>query len=173
MRRPDLLADCDRCAALCCVAPSLHVSDDFALEKPAGVPCPFLTAACRCAIHDTLAARGFSGCAIYDCYGAGPRATRACVDADAATRDAVFLRLRDAYEWLWLLTEAAQLVPAAETELSRDLAAEIAVLDGAVAAPVAQLLEGRHRDRRPRVEALLRRVGAAVGGRASLPGRPA
>jgi hypothetical protein len=168
MRRADLVADCDRCAALCCVAPSLHVCDDFAVDKPAGVACPFLTAACRCSIHDELPERGFPGCAIYDCYGAGPRATRACTDADPRTRHAVFLALRDAHEWLWLLTEAVRLVPADRLDLAEDLAAEIAVLDAAVADPVARVLEGRRRARRAEVEALLRRVGAAVGGRPGL-----
>jgi hypothetical protein len=172
MRRADLVADCDRCVALCCVAPSLHVSDDFAVEKPAGVPCPFLAAACRCSIHDVLAERGFPGCAIYDCYGAGPRATRACADADPAMQHAVFLALRDVHEWLWLLTEAARLVPGDRLDLAEDLAAEIALLDAAVADPVARVLEGHQRARRPAVEALLRRVGEAVGGRAGLPRPP-
>ena len=34
--------DCDRCFALCCVAPALARSADVAVDKPAGRPCPNL-----------------------------------------------------------------------------------------------------------------------------------
>ena len=36
--RDSLRADCERCIALCCVAPSFTASADFAIDKPAGVP---------------------------------------------------------------------------------------------------------------------------------------
>jgi hypothetical protein len=32
----ELRADCERCFALCCVAPAFAVSPDFGLNKPAG-----------------------------------------------------------------------------------------------------------------------------------------
>ncbi len=38
--RHDLRADCGRCAGLCCVAPAFTASADFAIDKPAGQPCP-------------------------------------------------------------------------------------------------------------------------------------
>ena len=67
--------DCDRCAGLCCVALSFERGPLFALDKPAGEACPHLRADCRCSIHAERAARGFAGCASFDCRGAGQLAT--------------------------------------------------------------------------------------------------
>jgi len=66
-----LRADCSRCAALCCVVPAFSRSSDFAIDKPAGQPCPNLQRDFRCGIHDDLRPRGFAGCTVYDCLGAG------------------------------------------------------------------------------------------------------
>lgn len=165
MRRADLVADCARCDALCCTATSFDISEDFALAKPAGVACVHLRQDARCAIHGELAARGFAGCAIYDCHGAGPRVTRAFAGRRGAERerDAAFLVVRVVHELLWLLTEAARLCPASSSELRAELAAEIAVLDAfADGAGCDDAALSRH-ERRAR--ALLRRVGAALGGR--------
>ena len=68
---PDFVADCAKCAALCCAAPSFSKSDDFAFDKPAHSPCGHLRPNARCNIHDELVVRGFRGCAHYDCNGAG------------------------------------------------------------------------------------------------------
>src|SRR5256885_7681191 len=68
-----LRADCARCFALCCVAPAFTASADFAIDKPAGRPCPNLAADFRCGIHHRLRDRGFPGCTVYDCFGAGQR----------------------------------------------------------------------------------------------------
>ncbi|WP_214105962.1 pentapeptide repeat-containing protein [Acrocarpospora catenulata] len=67
----DLRADCARCFALCCVAPAFARSADFAINKPAGQPCPNLGAGFRCGIHTELRPRGFPGCTVFDCFGAG------------------------------------------------------------------------------------------------------
>jgi hypothetical protein len=69
--RVDLRADCQRCFGLCCVVPAFSASSDFAIDKAAGQPCPNLRADFACAIHDRLRQRGFPGCAVYDCFGAG------------------------------------------------------------------------------------------------------
>jgi len=69
--RPALRADCSRCVGLCCVAPAFTASADFALDKPAGVPCPNLRRDALCGIHDRLRPAGFPGCAVFDCFGAG------------------------------------------------------------------------------------------------------
>lgn len=74
---PDLTADCSRCVALCCVAPAVTRSADFAIDKPAGVPCPNLTGDDRCAVHARLRVIGFPGCSVFDCLGAGQRVTQA------------------------------------------------------------------------------------------------
>jgi len=72
MNLPDLTPDCDACAALCCVALAFDAGDDFAIDKPAGLPCPHL-AHHSCTIYDRLDLEGFPGCMRYDCQGAGQR----------------------------------------------------------------------------------------------------
>jgi hypothetical protein len=166
MRRLDLVADCGSCAAICCIATSFEQSEDFAFDKPAGDACAYVTADCRCAIHAELAERGMRGCAVYDCHGAGPHVTRRHAPAD---RDAAFLVLRVVHELLWLVTQAQALSPTAE--LRAELATEAATLDRLRALPIAALrdLDLAAHDRRAR--GLLRRVGAALGGRAGRLGR--
>ncbi len=156
MRRPDLAPDCGRCAAVCCVALPFDACEDFAVAKGADTACPHLAADCRCRIHDALEARGFRGCAIFDCYGAGQRATRFDV-ADPALRNEAFRALRVLHELLFLLTEARKLPAAAAVRPA--LADEIERLD-ALAASTPRALAAL--DVRPRVtdtHALLRRIG--------------
>jgi hypothetical protein len=69
---PELAADCAACVALCCVGLAFDKGAEFAIDKPAGAPCPNLSGH-DCAIHADLAARGFPGCARFDCEGAGQR----------------------------------------------------------------------------------------------------
>jgi hypothetical protein len=167
MRRLDLVPDCGSCAAICCVATSFETSEDFALDKPAGVACRHLTRANLCSIHDDLVRRGFAGCAIYDCYGAGQRATRAFAGAQDAEllRNDAFLILRGVHEHLWLLTEAAKLCPESERDLRSDLARTITSLDG-IARDPAHLREVDLEPHLTAARVLLRRVGDALGGRA-------
>lgn len=118
--RRDLRADCGRCSALCCVVPTLTASADFAIDKPAGRPCPNLGADFRCDIHDDLRGRGFSGCATYDCFGAGQHVTQVVFGGRDWRRDpeiapsmfAVFPVVRQLRELLWYLAEALTFVPA-------------------------------------------------------------
>jgi hypothetical protein len=169
MRRPDLVPDCGSCDAICCVETAFDASDDFAFDKPAGVACRHLERDRWCGIHDDLVGRGFSGCAAYDCFGAGPRLTRAFRrTTDAATerrRNEAFLALRAVHELLWLLTEAAKLCPGREDALAVDLRREIDALDAIATGPVTSLPEVdlRPRDRAARV--LLRRLRDALGDR--------
>ena len=167
MRRPDLVPDCGRCAALCCVATSFDASGDFAFDKAAGTRCRYLTDNCRCSIHDELVERGFPGCAAYDCYGAGQRATQAFAGTHNAEsqRNAAFLVLREVHELLWLLTEAAKLCPSSQDDLGVQLAREIEELDAIAQGPAPTLLEIDLRPHGATARALLRRVGAALGGR--------
>ncbi|TDB74974.1 pentapeptide repeat-containing protein, partial [Micromonospora sp. KC723] len=119
--RPDeLRADCARCVGLCCVAPAFAASTDFALDKPAGQPCPNLRPDSRCGIHDRLRERGFPGCTVFDCFGAGQRVTQDTFGgrtwrddpATAAAMFAAFTVARPLHELLWYLTEAVTLAPA-------------------------------------------------------------
>jgi uncharacterized protein YjbI with pentapeptide repeats len=115
-----LRADCDRCVGLCCVAPAFSASADFAIDKPAGAPCPNLRPDFRCGIHDRLRREGFSGCVVYDCFGAGQRVTQETfggrdwrsTPAIAQPMFAAFAVMRQLHELLWHLTEALRL-PAA------------------------------------------------------------
>ncbi|AKF07348.1 hypothetical protein [Sandaracinus amylolyticus] len=163
MRRSDLVADCSACAALCCTALPFDASEEFAIDKGAGEPCRYLCTDDRCAIHDQLVVRGFSGCAAFDCYGAGPRVTRAF--ADAPQRDDAFRVLRELHELLWLLTEAAKLVPPTHAELRARLASEVDGIEAIACGPIDALLEVDPRGHHERAHALLRRVGDTLGGR--------
>lgn len=112
--RSRLRADCSRCAALCCVAPAFAASNDFALTKPAGTPCPNLQTDFRCGIHSELRDRGFPGCTVYDCFGAGQQVVQGTYagrtwrddDVPADQMFDVFTVVRRLHELLWYLTEA-------------------------------------------------------------------
>ncbi|MEV8127584.1 pentapeptide repeat-containing protein [Streptomyces sp. NPDC085944] len=72
----ELRGDCGSCFGLCCVALPFARSADFALDKDAGTPCTNLRTDHRCGIHATLRERGFTGCTVYDCFGAGQRVSQ-------------------------------------------------------------------------------------------------
>ncbi|MFJ1755920.1 pentapeptide repeat-containing protein [Kitasatospora sp. NPDC088134] len=72
-RRLDLLADCSACFGLCCVALPFAKSADFAANKNAGTPCRNLQTDYRCGIHPVLRDRGYQGCTVFDCFGAGQK----------------------------------------------------------------------------------------------------
>jgi pentapeptide repeat protein len=118
--RAHLRADCARCAGLCCVAPALARSADFAIDKPAGVPCPHLREDFRCRIHERLRPEGFPGCAAYDCFGAGQRVVQETFRGRdwrrspeiAGAMFAALGRVRALHELLWYLEEALTLRPA-------------------------------------------------------------
>jgi hypothetical protein len=116
----ELTADCSRCAGLCCVAPAFARSSDFAIDKPAGRPCPHLRRDFRCDIHEHLAERGFPGCAVFDCFGAGQHLVQGTMrGADWRSRSdlagqmfALLPVMRQLHELAWYLTEALKLTAA-------------------------------------------------------------
>jgi hypothetical protein len=117
-----LRGDCAQCAALCCVAPAFDRSPMFAIDKPAGEPCPNLDASCRCRIHADRSAQGFAGCVAYDCLGAGQYVTQAMF-AGRSWRDdpallepmtRAFSAVRQAHEAMLLLDQAKALPLPAE-----------------------------------------------------------
>jgi uncharacterized protein YjbI with pentapeptide repeats len=118
--RSALRADCAGCAALCCVAPAFERSSEFAVDKPAGVPCLKLAEDFRCSIHERLRDVGFAGCTTYDCFGAGQHVvqhTFAGSDWRSAPESAgqvfrVFEVVRGLHELLWYLLEARDLLTA-------------------------------------------------------------
>lgn len=127
--RQSLRADCSRCVGLCCVAPAFSVSADFAIDKPAGQSCPNLLADSRCGIHDDLRSRGFAGCVVFDCFGAGQQITQVTFagqdwrqsPATATSMFGAFTVMRQLHEVLWYLVEAQTLVPRGplRTEIDR------------------------------------------------------
>jgi uncharacterized protein YjbI with pentapeptide repeats len=129
VRSSELRADCAQCAGLCCVALTMTASADFAIDKPAGQPCPNLKPDNRCGIHTRLRDGGFPGCTVYDCFGAGQQVTqvtfggrdwRQAADSGAQMFE-VFSVMRLLHELLWYLTEALELARPLRDELKRAL----------------------------------------------------
>jgi uncharacterized protein YjbI with pentapeptide repeats len=117
----DLRGDCANCFGLCCVALPFTASADFAVDKDAGTPCRNLQDDHRCGIHARLRQKGFTGCTVYDCFGAGQKVSQVTFGGqdwrtgphDQARRMFdVFPVVRQLHELLWYLTEALTL-PAA------------------------------------------------------------
>jgi hypothetical protein len=168
--RAHLRADCSRCAGLCCVAPAFAASADFAIDKPAGVACPNLREDFHCGIHAQLRERGFPGCTVFDCFGAGQRITQGTFGGRswreapelAAAQFAVLPVVRQLHEALWYLAEAQSL----STDPGvRELTELTERLTEATPDELTGLDVAAHR---ARVGELLGRVSEAVRG----PGRP-
>lgn len=119
--RTALRADCASCFGLCCVALPFAASADFAVDKDAGQPCTNLLADFRCGIHANLREKGFPGCTVFDCFGAGQQVSQRTFggrdwrQAPGAARRMfeVFPVMRQLHELLWYVTEAAELPAAA------------------------------------------------------------
>jgi hypothetical protein len=174
--RADLMADCSRCVAICCVAPAFSRSADFAIDKPAGRACPHLAGDDRCTIHDRLRGSGFAGCEVYDCFGAGQQVTQATFrglgrrpdGAGATELFAAFGVVRQLHELLWYLADAR--ARPGTRELHDELAAavdETRLLAEGDAASLRRLDVDAHGRR---VDALLRRASELH--RAGRPGGP-
>ncbi|MEV7036143.1 pentapeptide repeat-containing protein [Streptomyces sp. NPDC093272] len=172
----ELRGDCARCFGLCCVALTFTASADFAVDKPAGSPCRNLGGDHRCTIHTDLRRSGFTGCTVYDCFGAGQRISQVTFGGqdwrtgspeDARRMFDAFPVVRQLHELLWYLTEALEL-PAARpvhAELRRLLKATGDLALG-TPAELAALDVAAHRER---VNVLLLRSSELV--RAGVPGR--
>jgi uncharacterized protein YjbI with pentapeptide repeats len=170
-----LRADCERCFGLCCVVPAFAASADFAIDKPAGKACPNLLADFRCGIHAGLRDKGFRGCTVFDCFGAGQQVAQVTFGGEdwrAAPGTArqmfeVFKVMRELHELLWYLTEALALPAAAPIhgELRAALEETESMTNGSADA-VEALDLGSHWQR---VNALLLRASELV--RAGLHGK--
>jgi hypothetical protein len=132
---PSLVADCDRCFALCCVLLPFAASSGFGMDKPGGTPCPHLAGDDRCDIHATLREDGWSGCATFDCFGAGQQVSQVTY-AGVSWREghnlgemaAVLSVMRILHEMLTHLTEVGRRSPEPDAAA---LAAELVRLTGA------------------------------------------
>ncbi|PPK92195.1 pentapeptide repeat protein [Kineococcus xinjiangensis] len=187
--RPGLRGDCARCFALCCTALPFAASADFALDKAAGTPCPNLEADFGCGIHAHLRERGFAGCTVFDCFGAGQRVSQSTFSgidwrsapAVAAPMFAAFAGARHLHELLWYLSEALELIEAPEpvedrrravgpvARLRADLAALRAEVTALAEGDAAQLAGLDVAPLRQRIGPLLQSTSERV--RAGLPRR--
>lgn len=178
--REDLRADCARCVGLCCVAPAFAASADFAIDKPAGQPCPHLGGDFGCTIHAELRDRGFPGCTAFDCLGAGQKVVQVTFGhrdgsasdwrgdpALAASMFGAFAAMRELHELLWHLSFALTLAQARPwADRLRATLQETERLTYASADALRALdLRAVHGS----VDALLREVSTAVRGSSGAP----
>jgi len=110
-------ADCENCFGLCCVALPYAKSADFALDKDGGTACSNLQSDYRCGIHNNLRQKGFRGCAVYECFGAGQKVSQDTYDGNdwrdypelAKEMFKVFPIIQQLHEMLYYLNEALSL----------------------------------------------------------------
>ncbi|PZS31949.1 MAG: hypothetical protein DLM58_10805 [Pseudonocardiales bacterium] len=170
----DLQADCARCFGLCCVVPAFAASVDFAIDKPARQPCPNLQGDSRCGIHTELRQRGFRGCTVYDCFGAGQQVSQVTFGGrdwrtDAATAEqmfAVFPIMRQLHELLWYLTSALTMRP--DPQLHGELRGAVQATEHLTERPADELIDLDVERHRGEVNVLLVRVSEQA--RAAAPG---
>ncbi|MFC9428280.1 pentapeptide repeat-containing protein [Streptomyces sp. NPDC056987] len=172
---PGLRADCANCFGLCCVALTFAPSADFPEHKAAGKPCSHLRTDFRCSVHRELRQRGFRGCTVYDCFGAGQKISQITYGGQdwrqaPGTADEMFALLpvvRQLQELLRYLTEALTLEPA--RALHGELRAALEELERLTLADPATLLALDVAARRAAVNPLLLRTSELV--RAQVKGR--
>ncbi|WP_220472489.1 pentapeptide repeat-containing protein [Tomitella gaofuii] len=131
-----------------------------------------ITADHSCRIHDSLHGHGYSGCAAFDCFGAGQAVSesadhRGCQTDPRRVADQ-FAAARHAREMLWHLREAGALT------YDPDMAERIDGLVVAVAGLAASAAHpGEVETLRPYVRALLADVSAEFRARYDATGEPA
>ncbi|MGK5554644.1 pentapeptide repeat-containing protein [Actinomadura kijaniata] len=150
-------------------------SADFAVDKPAGRPCANLLPDYGCGIHSGLRDKGFRGCTVFDCFGAGQKVSQHTFEgrswrADRATARLmfeVFPVMRQLQEFLWYLTEVLERSEARPVhDDARRALEEVEALT--LATPEA-LLKADVPGVRGEVNGILLRAGDLV--RSALPGR--
>jgi uncharacterized protein YjbI with pentapeptide repeats len=170
-----LRADCESCFGLCCVAPAFSASADFAIDKPAGHACPNLRSDFRCGIHAHLRQKGFPGCAVYDCFGAGQKVSQITFSGQhwrhaprtATAMFEVFATMRQLHEMLWYLTEALAL--SAARPLRAELLVALDQIERLTHGSPESLMAVDVAAHRPGIQALLLRTSELV--RAGTPNR--
>ncbi|MFF0414385.1 pentapeptide repeat-containing protein [Kitasatospora sp. NPDC004745] len=171
----ELRSDCTSCFGLCCVALPFAAGSDFAVDKAAGTPCRNLQTDFTCGIHEKLRDKGFQGCTVYDCFGAGQRVSQVTFGgrswraepAGARAMYEVFPVVRQLHELLWYLTEALTYAPA--RPLHADLRQALEETDRLAGGTPEEVLAVDVPAHRRRVSELLLRAGELV--RAAVPNR--
>ena len=173
-----LTADCASCAGLCCVALAFSTSADFAFDKDAGEPCRNLDDEFLCTIHPHLRDRGFKGCTVFDCFGAGQKVTQQTFSGqtwrqapDPGLVFAVFPVVRQLQEMLWYLNEAIGLPRAGS--LRGELEAAYDRIERLTEQTPDEILDLDVTAYRDPVNALLARVSELVRADARRPGTSA
>ncbi|WP_030227292.1 pentapeptide repeat-containing protein [Streptomyces sp. NRRL WC-3626] len=134
--REELRADCADCFGLCCVALPFARSADFAADKAAGRACGNLRTDFGCGIHERLRDEGYSGCTVFDCFGAGQKVSQVTfggtdwrrAPGSARAMFEVFPVMRQLHELLYYVTEALGL--AAARPVHEELGRARARIDG-------------------------------------------
>ncbi|MCP1144751.1 pentapeptide repeat-containing protein [Lysinibacillus endophyticus] len=129
-------ADCENCFGLCCVALPYAKSADFAVDKDGGTPCKNLDEHFRCRIHSDLRNKGFKGCTVYECFGAGQQVSQNTFNGQdwrkhpqiAEEMFNVFPKMQQLFEMLYYLQEGLNL------EITQPLHNEILKVKGEVEA---------------------------------------
>ncbi|GGV73392.1 hypothetical protein GCM10010294_35520 [Streptomyces griseoloalbus] len=173
--REDLRADCASCFGLCCVALPFARSADFAVDKVAGQPCSNLRPDFRCGIHAQLRDKGFPGCTVFDCFGAGQKVSQMTFGGTdwrrapetSRSMSAVFPVMRQLHELLWYVTEALDLAPA--RPVHKELRRALTHLDGLTRGTAESITELDMNALRGEVNTLLLRASELA--RARVPGR--
>ncbi|MFF3290715.1 pentapeptide repeat-containing protein [Streptomyces sp. NPDC003023] len=163
-----LRADCSNCFGLCCVALPFAASADFAVNKNAGTPCANLREDFGCGIHARLRDSGYSGCTVYDCFGAGQQVSQVTYggtswrEAPDTARQMfdVFPVVRQLHELLWYLTQARTL--GAARELHGELRRQLEIVEELTRLAPEALLELDVAARRQEVNVLLLRTSELV-----------
>jgi hypothetical protein len=175
-RREDLGADCAECFGLCCVALAFSRSSDFPFDKAAGDPCVNLDPPDRCRVHESLRPRGFVGCTVFDCFGAGQKVSKTTFEGRSWRDDpdvraemfAVFPIMRRVHELLWYLDSAIAL-PGAHSvreELRAQFDAVLALSDSSPEALLSADVDAFYAAARPAL------IAASEAARASARPRP-
>ncbi|MEU9351404.1 pentapeptide repeat-containing protein [Streptomyces griseoloalbus] len=168
-------ADCAGCFGLCCVALPFARSADFAVDKPAGQPCSNLRQDFRCGIHAQLRDKGYPGCTVFDCFGAGQKVSQITFGGTdwrrapetSRSMSAVFPVMRQLHELLWYVTEALDLAPA--RPVHKELRRALTHLDGLTRGSAESITGLDMNALRGEVNTLLLRASDLA--RAQVPGR--
>jgi hypothetical protein len=152
-------------------------SVDFPVGKAAGQPCGNLTDSFRCGIHRQLRDRGYRGCAVFECFGAGQQVSQVTYKGRDWRREPdsarqmfdVFAVMRQLHEMLCYMAEA--LDRPVTRPIRRELRAMLAEIQRCTEASPRELLDLDVAAVRARVNPLLLRASELV--RAGVPGRTA
>jgi uncharacterized protein YjbI with pentapeptide repeats len=150
-------------------------SADFAVDKPAGRPCSNLQQDFRCGIHTQLRGKGYPGCTVFDCFGAGQKVSQVTFGGTdwrrapntAGSMAEVFPVMRQLHQLLWYVTEALGLAPA--RPVHEELRKALAHIDGLTRGSAESITGLDVNALRGEVNTLLLRAGELA--RAQVPGR--